>query len=301
VETCETCGQPQGWQSGPRAGGAGFGVSAPVFAVGLLTTQFSSVGAEKQFAQLAAEISPGLVEAKVLREVLSVPENRFLGRYMCWNFTTLQHVDAFTVVPREEAEVARLVELLPSSDSDEEVHVVVGRSVPPGTIDAPCAESGLPTVIADQLLAFTLDEFAEALPDPGGKADAKAGATARRREKPAAGGSGSREQFEAVVRQVFNRLTRRADNRGISDEHRAINYVAVQYPQLYHAVAQANAEGKMLVDIVARHTHSPARRLVSLEIILRHQRTDIAERYQCVVDVTDTFPFLATRLQQTFG
>jgi hypothetical protein len=255
----------------PRAGA--------VYAVGQLAPQFPSLGVEKEFAQLIGGISPGSVETAMLREVLSDPDNRFLGRHLCWVFNT-QQVDAFVVLPRDEADVIRLTESLPAGDSGEEevVHVVVGRPARAGVIDSPCAASGLPAVVADQLLAFTLREFAAALPDAGTE------------QAPSAD----------VVRQVFHRLTRRADNRGISDEHRALNYLALRYPPIYHAVAQASAGGKVLAGINARHSHSQARRVVSVGLTFRHRRTEITERYYCLVDVTEVFPFLVSPLMPTY-
>lgn len=282
-----------------RAGGGAGTWRGPVYAVGQLAPQFPSLGVEKEFAQLTRGATGRLVEAELLREVLSDPDNRFFGRHLCWVFTT-QQVDAFVVLPREDADVTRLVELLPSGDSDDVVHVVVGRSVSPGALDSPCPESGLPMVVADQLLAFTLDEFAAALPDSDAETDSERAPSAPGIEPAADGGGGSREQFQAVVRDVFHRLTRRADNYGISEEHRALNYVALRYPPLYHAVAQAFDNGKMLVGVHARHGHSSTRRLVSVVLTFRHRRTEITERYQCLVDVSEVFPFMVTRLQPVY-
>lgn len=301
LETCASCGEPIRAQRGSPVEGrtSTGGWSGRVYAVGQLAPQFPSIDIEKEFAQLAAGVGNGMTETALLREVISAPENRYLARHMCWVFTA-QQVEAFAVLPREEADVIRLVELMPSTDADAVMHVVVGRSVPPGWIDSPCAESGLPTVVADQLLGFTLDEFAEALPDThaASAGERPSGADAPRARTPAAGGA-SREQFQTIVREVFHRLTRRSDNRGIADEHRALNYLALRYPPLYHAVTQAYGDGKMLVGIHARHSHSGDRRLVSVGLAFRHRRTDITERYQCVVDVTG-FPFLVSGLELTF-
>jgi hypothetical protein len=256
---------------------------------------------EKQIAQLAGGLSHGFVETTVLRDVLSVPENRYLGRYVCWVLTS-QQVDAFTVVPCDEADIVRLVELLPSDETDDVIHVVIGRAGLPAVAGSPCAPAGHPLVVADQMLGFTLNELASAMPDAdsGGNGEQAGQATS---SVPASGAGLSRDQFNVIVRDVFRRITQRAGNLGRSDEHRALNHLAVQYPKLYHAVAQAHREGKTLVDITARHAHSSTRRLVSVELAFLQRQTDISERYQCLVDVTpdSPFPFLATRLQQTFG
>jgi hypothetical protein len=305
VETCANCGQPFATPSGrsPGASSPAGGWSGPVFGVGKIVPQIPSLGVEKHIVQLAGGLSHGFVETTVLRDVLSVPENRYLGRHVCWVLTS-QQVDAFAVVPRDEADIVRLVELLPSDETDDVIHVVIGRAGLPAVAGSPCAQAGLPLVVADQpLLGFTLDEFASAMPDaePGRNGEQADQGTSG---VPAPGDGGlSRDQFNVIVRDVFRRITQRAGNLGRSDEHRALNHLAVQYPKLYHAVAQAHRERKTLVDITARHAHSSTRRLVSVELVFLQRQTDISERYQCLVDVTpdSPFPFLATRLQQTFG
>ena len=214
-----------------------------VYAVGQLAPQFPSLGVEKEFAQLANRLGRGgLVEMELLRQVLEVPENRYLARHLCWVFTS-QHVEAFTMLPRDETDLTQLVEMISPNNSEEIVHVVVGRSSP-GPADSPCIAAGLPTVTPDQLLAFTVDEFTQAVPDVGATADQE---TAGEQELPATSRNEVGEQFQAVVREVFVRLTRRADNHGITDDHRAFNYVALRYPPIYHIVDQAYREGKRLV------------------------------------------------------
>jgi hypothetical protein len=303
VETCANCGQTLASQAS-RSSGASTQPgdwSGPVFGVGKIAPQISSAGVEKHIAQLAGGLSHGFVETTVLRDVLSVPENRYLGRYVCWVLTS-QQVDAFSVVPRDEADIVRLVELLPSDETENVIHVVIGQAGLPAVIGSSCAQAGLPLVVADQLLAFTLDEFASAMPDAESSRDGEQSYQATS-SVPAAAEGLSRDQFNVIVREVFRRITQRTGNLGLSDEHRALNYVAVQYPKVYHAVAQAHREGKTLVDITARHSHSSARRLVAVELKFLNRQTDISERYQFTVDVTpdSPFPFLATRLQQTFG
>ena len=303
VETCANCGQPFASQSGlsPGASTPPGGWSGPVYGVGQIVPQIPSLGVEKQIAQLAGGLSHGFVETTVLRDVLSVPENRYLGLHVCWILIS-QQVDAFAVVPRDEADIVRLVELLPSDETDDVIHVVIGRAGLPDVIGSPCAQAGLPLAVADQLLGFTPDEFAAALPDAESGRDGQQ-ADQGTSSVPSAGEGLSRDQFNVIVRDVFRRITRRAGNLGLSDNHRALNYMAVQNPKLYHAIAQAHREGKALVDITAVHSHSSTRRLVSVELMFLDRQTDISERYRCLVDVTpdSPFPFLATRLQQTFG
>ena len=282
---CPTCGQPS---PSPSVQVRPVATTQPVYAVGQLSPQFPSIGVEKEFAQLTAGAHQGdRIEVGLLQQQLANPDNAYLARHLCWVFAS-SGVDAFTVLPRDDTEITRLVEVLSPEAPGDPVHVVIGRTIS-NADDSPCAASGLPAVRADQVLAFTPAEFAAAMPEDASDGD-DAGAS------PAPGSP----EFQAVVRGVFARLTRGAGNRGFGDEHRARNYVALRYPPIYHAVRQAQRDGKVLVGIDAQHSHAADRRLVSVRLTVRHQRTDITERYQCLVDVTEVFPFLITGLQPIY-
>jgi hypothetical protein len=264
----------------------------PVYAVGRLSPQFPSIGVEKGFSQFTAGAHQGgQADVELLQGVLARPEATYLGRYLCWAFAS-EGLDIFHVLPRDDAEVARLAEVLSPTDTEDVVHVVVGKTAP-SPADSPCTASGLPTVQADRVLAFTLQEFAAALPGPEAAGDTQDG-------KPAPGAD--RAEFEAVVRGVFARLTRRADNQGLTPEHIACNYLACEYPAFYHAVHQAQRDGKVLVRIDSRHRHAANRNVVAVRVAFRHPRTDITEQLQCLVDSTEpAFPFLITGLRPVFG
>jgi hypothetical protein len=278
---CVNCGQPlpAGQYGGARAPSwGGF-----VYAVGRLSPQFATLGVEKEFTQLADRgETRGSLEVDQLRRVLSDPDNRYLARHVCWVFTA-QHVDAFLVVPRDSEDLVRLVDALPAGGDEDVVHVLVGGP-PTVPVASPCAGLGLPVVAPEQLLSFTLDEFIDALPRPEPEG-----------EQPL-----DEQGYRAVARDLCLRLTRRAENRGITDEHRALNYVALRYPPVYHTTVQAYRDGKSLIGVDARHSSSGTRRAVSVRLTFRDRRTNVVERYHCLVDVNDLFPFLASPLTPTY-
>jgi hypothetical protein len=281
---CPTCGHPT--SQTPAAPSR----SRSIYAVGRLSPQFPSIGVEKEFIQLAgATEHRGPVERELLPRVLGEPDNRYLGRHLCWVFTA-QHVDAFVVTPREGSDVGRLVDMV-SSGSDDVLHVVIGSALPVGT-DSPCSGLGIPLVVAEQFFAFTLEEFIEALFREQAPGQEPLASTASQTADRAHHDDHSR----AVVRDVFLRLTRRADNLGIADEHRALNYLALRYPALYHMALQAFLDGKTLVGVDVRHNYSLSRVVVSVRLTFRHRRDELVERYHCLVDVTEVFPFLASPL-----
>ena len=287
-QPCATCGQPlptglQTSMAQPTSPQTSMAAVPPpggfTYAVGRLTTQFPTLGVEKEFMQLVGEApASALVEVDQLKAVLENPQNRYLGRHLCWVFV-IQHVDALTLIPRDADDVAQLVDALTLDENS--VQAVVGG---PATWPAPagCFELGLPAVAPEQLLSFSIDEFIQSLP----------------RDEKATGLEES--SYRTVVRDLFTRLTRRSDNRGVADEHRALNYLALRYPPLYHATVQALGDGKALIGVDARHSHAGSRRVVSVRLTFRHRRNDVTERYRCLVDVTDLFPFLVSPLSLTY-
>jgi hypothetical protein len=282
---CPTCGQ-----SNPSLSTQANATGGGVYAVGILRPQIATPGVAAAFTQLTGGAHQGdQVEVELLQSVLRNPENAYLGRRLCWIFAS-GGIDTFTVIPQNDTEVARLAEVLSPTEAEQVVHVIVGRTVPI-PIDWPCAASGLLAVQADRVLAFTLKEFAAAMPIGGSSVG----------EQPSAGSEGDRAEFEAVVREVFLRLTRRAGNRGFAPEDIACNHVAVEYPAFHQMVWQARRDGKILMAIDAQHSHSADRRVVAVRATFRDPRTHITERVQLLDDVTEpSFPFPLTGPERVF-
>lgn len=263
-------------------------VTGWVYAIGQLTPRFPDLGVEKEVAQAAG--GAGNVGNDELRALLVQPENEYLIRQMCWVFT-VGGIDVFMLACRDGAEAARLVDALPAADEAEHtLQVVVGASVTADPRD-PCGSNSLPTVRVDQMLTFTIDEFIEALITAGGGAeDGKD--NPREADEPGA---------RRAAKDLFAQLTRRSHNWGVAAEDRARNYVALRYSHLYRLAADARRGGKTLVAIDVRPFAKPAgREVVSVQLLFRARRTDVAERYQCLVDVTDRFPFLAAPLTAVY-
>lgn len=280
---CQTCGQQQRSQDPATANCTdAVGWSGYVYGVGRLVPQFASLGVEKEFIQLTERAATDAqVDMELLRQILDDPENRYLGRHLCWVFSA-QGVDTLIVLPRDDIDVAKFAESITPGPEEDLVHALVGRA--PGAMDLPCTGLGLPSVVADQLLSFTVNEFAERLLSFD---------TQSSDNEPAGGRELSSDQRRIVIREIFLRLTRRASNRGLTDEHRALNYMALRYPAIYYTGIQAYSENKTLVGIEAQKDHAPGRQRVSVRLIFRHRRTELVERYHCLVDVTDVFPFIS--------
>jgi PatG C-terminal len=259
----------------PRPTAGGF-----VYAVGRLQARFPTLGVEREYAQVADTPPEAPVRSGQLKDVLSAPEHRYLARQLCWVFKGPAG-DACTVIPREDNDLAELIDLL-APEEEQVVQALVGSpaaSVSP----TPCLAAGLPAAWPEQVLSFTMDEFTEALP------------RGEHGEGPTEG-----DGLRSAAEYVFAQLTQRADNRGLTDEHRALNYLALRYPAIYHLAAQAMGEGKTLIGVDAHPVQSGDRRVVAVRPVFRHAKTHVVERYYCPVDVTDLFPLLTGALTQTY-
>jgi PatG C-terminal len=88
-----------------------------------------------------------------------------------------------------------------------------------------------------------------------------------------------------------------ADNAGATDEHRALNYLAVRYPNIYAKTVEAHGVESALTAVEARLSRlSGTRKIVDVVFTYTHRRTDVADKYFVRVDVTEEFPFLVTKM-----
>jgi len=281
--SCPQCGSAPGHaRSQPSA--------SWVYAIGQIAPRVPDVGVEKELAQAGAGGSGGVLETNRLMDLLKQQEFQYLARQLCWVFHNGE-TETFAIECRDKADAERLVNAMPRAEAaDQTIQVIVGSTVPAAG-DTACAAVGLPTVAMDHHLTFTVASFIDAL------GAAPKGSTAKGDQS---GAGKPDEAFRETARDLFARLTRRSDNRGMSDDHRALNYIALRYPALYRLAADARREDKALLDVHVRRMPSGSRRLVAVRLVFRGRRTDVVERFQCVVDVTDRFPFLSTSLSQVY-
>ena len=91
------------------------------------------------------------------------------------------------------------------------------------------------------------------------------------------------------------------DNAGASDEHRALNYLALRYPVIYANAAEAFTRNASLTGVyVASSPLSGIRNVVEVIFSFTNRNTDVAEKFFVRVDVTEEFPFLVTKMSQYY-
>lgn len=150
-----------------------------------------------------------------------------------------------------------------------------------GPIAPPEMCNGLmvPIVVFDQLYSFDRDALIKSIPRPASIAAAK------------------EKQFRSSAEELFERIIQVADNAGATDEHRAVNYLAVRYPAIYALAAEAFGRNSSLTGVEVRPSRlSGVRRIVDVIFSFTSRETDVTEKYFVRVDVTEEFPFLVTKL-----
>jgi hypothetical protein len=246
-----------------------------VYAIGRIEARFPRLSVEKEFAQAAGRAeTAGRTDQEVFHHVLSKPGSRYLARQLCWVLTT-QGLETYLVQPRDPGDFDQLVEAIRARPGPLDIDVVIGVR---GPIAPPeyCNGLMIPIVVFDQVYSFDRDTLLKAIPRP---------------EKMAA------EQFEAAAGEVFDRIVQVTDNAGATDEHRALNYLAMRYPGIYAKTAEQFAQDFSLTGVDVRPSAlAGTRKIVDVVFSYTNRRTDFTEKFFVRADVTEEFPFLVTKL-----
>jgi hypothetical protein len=134
----------------------------------------------------------------------------------------------------------------------------------------------LPIVVLDQMYWFHRDALIKAIPRPPKMTE---------------------KQFEAAAGEVFDRILQMTDNAGATDDHRALNYLAMRYPGIYAKTAEQFAQDCSLTGVdVLPSPLSGTRKIVEVLLSYTNRNTDFTEKFRVRCDVTDEFPFLVTKM-----
>ena len=216
----------------------------------------------------------GQTDQQAFYNVLSKPESRYLARQLCW-VLTIQGLETYIVHPRDPRDFDRLVEAIRPQPSPMDIDVVIGMRGPIAPPDF-CNGLMVPIVVFDQIYSFDRDALIKAIPRP---------------EKT------TEKQFEAAAGEVLDRILQMTDNAGATDDHRALNYLAMRYPGIYAKTAEEFARDFSLTGVdVLPSPLSGTRKIVDVIFSYTNRNTDFTEKFYVRVDVTEEFPFLVTKL-----
>jgi len=266
--SCPTCGA-----------GAASGPPSFVYALGRIEPRIPRLSVEKEFAQAMSngEVA-GQTDRHGMQTVLSMPENRYLARQLCWVFT-IEGMETYLIVPHDPGDLQRLIETVRPAPSPTDLDVVIGAR---GPLAPPEMCNGLmvPIVVFDQIYSFDREALIKAIPRPP-KTTAK--------------------EFGPAAEELFDRIMLGADNAGSTDDHRALNYLAVRYPAVYATAADAFSRNSTLSALdVQTSPLSSTRKVVDVIFSFTNRATDVVEKFFTRVDVTEEFPFLVTKMSPYF-
>jgi hypothetical protein len=249
-----------------------------IYAIGMIRTRFPSPSIEKEFAQsiATAQGTANLTDQTVLYNALK--DYRHLANEVCWVFS-VEGVETYVLVPREPAVLDQFVEAVKPSQRGIDTDVIVGTCGPMSPAEM-CNGLIVPIVVVDRVYSFDKPQLMTAIKKP---AELKM----------------TDEQFRPSAEELFERIQQIADNVGGTDEHRAVNYLAVRYQQIYTHAAEMHGRNFSLtgIDVIpSRLAHAGTRKLVDVIFSYTNRSTDVVEKYYVRVDVTEKYPYLDKKL-----
>lgn len=269
------CGCP----GGAEGGGDSATPASYVFAIGSVEMRFPSLGLEKEFAQATGRAeTTGLTNQQAAAKVLARPENRYIARQMCW-VMTIEDLETYILVPRDADGLDLLLAAIRENPTTQDVDVVIGVRGPVAPPEM-CNGLSLPIVGFDQIFSFDRETLINAIPTET-KLAAK-----------------EDKQFRTAAGDLFDRITQITDNAGATDEHRALNYLAVRYPNIYGLATDQYDRNFGFAGVETQPSRlSGVRNIVSVIFSFTNRVTGVTDRFFARVDVTEEFPFLVSGLQ----
>jgi hypothetical protein len=269
MQACAACASETAGDQSATSTEASF-----IYALGQIEARFPRLAVEKEFAQATARtLTNGQTDTQAFHSVLAEKENRYLARELCWVFM-IQGLEAYILKPREHGDLDLLIQAV-APKSVPSISAVIGVKGPNASPEQ-CNGLMAPVVVFDQIYTFDTPSLVTAIPKPD-KMTAKA--------------------FEPAAQELFERLMLMTDNAGATDEHRALNYLAMRYPAIYTKVADRFAEGYALSGVDTNlSTLSGARTIIDVVFKFTNRTTDYSEKFFTRVDVAEEYPFLVTKL-----
>lgn len=250
-----------------------------VYAIGRIEPRFPSLGLEKEFVQATGRsYTAGLTDRQATHAVLVDPEHRYLVRKLCWVFT-IEGIETYLLVPRDATDLDMLLDAVRPTPSSADIDVVIGER---RGLASPEMCNGLvvPVVLFDQIYSFGSATFLASVPRPD---------------------TVEEDVFRATTSELLDRVSRLADNSGATDEHRALNYLAMRYPAIYARTTEQFLHDSALTSVdVVPSAISGVRTLMNVVFTFTDRTTGVREKFAARVDTTEEFPFLASPLEPYF-
>jgi hypothetical protein len=248
-----------------------------VFAIGRLDVRLATIGLEREFRRVAKyEEGKSLSRGGRMHAIFEA--HHHIASRACY-VMSIGGTPAFSLMPTIQAARTALVEAVAQLDSPSHWLLVIGK-LGPTTRPGDCGGLLVPVVLCDQIYCFSVDEWIEDLQ----KAVSR-GRTAEAKEM--------KDMLAVVARDLFNQSVSSLQNIGVSDTHRALNFLLMRHPGVLLTVAERRGKAT-LERIDARVSDGlGTRRHVLVILTFLSITSGVPERLFCRVDVTEEWPFLA--------
>ncbi len=270
-DTIEAQGCGCGGNKGATPKQPSFNDPSYVYAIGNIRAIFPRLDIEKEFyAAVKRDNYSGLTDQQLIYETIRKPENEYLARAMTYVFS-IENIDTFIIQQTSDAVLKQLIEAI-NPKNGEDCDVLIGQL---GGIASPDIANGLQLPIAGpvRIYSFEVDDFVSAMPKTA-------------------------EMSDESIRELFRRIQQLADNSGVSNEHRALNYLATQYPELYSLTADMFNSGNSLKRVYIRPSRlAGSRSIIQVVFVFIDRRSGVEQQYSVRVDTQGMFPHLVSALQ----
>jgi hypothetical protein len=251
---------------------------ACVYVIGHIEPRYPLLSVEKEAMQAVSRAGVTKdTDRQIMAKVLQDPNNKYLVRQLCW-VLLVQGIETYILMPRD-GNYQPLVDTYRAEPNPGDLELVIGLR---GPIAPPTMCNGLlvPIVIFDQIYAFDRKSLLDSIPVPK-DADGK--------------------KFAAAASEMFDRIIQQSDNHGATPEDIAKNYLAVRYARIYALAAEQFAENRSFTSIdVLPSPLSGTRKVFDVVFSFTDRATDVVSKYFVRVDVTECFPFLASKMSPYF-
>lgn len=241
-----------------------------VYAIGKLTSRIPNLGLEKEIAQATGYKSTqnGTYDAALLK-ILSSKEFEYITREICYSFT-IESFDTYAIKITDSFTQKLIIDSLRPPKGNDDIDVIIGRTQG----KSECNGVILTAVIPSQIYSFDRNSFSKSI-TKSKEIDEKI--------------------FEEAIRQTFDIASRISGNYGVSDGHRAVNYIITRYYQLYELVAHQLLDGSRLISITTRPSlQRGGRRIIEIILNFQNWKSGVQNSFSLRVDVTDLYPFLVS-------
>ena len=247
-----------------------------VYALGQIQSESPNKGIEYEMNRLKKRLEEnlkGLTPPEEKKKLFTMQDARYLAREMCWRFE-IEKLPVYLLVPRYSDMVDKFIDVMRPEPANDDIDLIIGTLGPVKQ----CGSLTLPIVIVDHVYSFDKNELMNDLMRTTGKKESK-----------------KEDQFNNTSQYLFRYLSQLADNVGVSERDRALNWLSVTYAPLYTKTQEMQDQNYTLtsVDSSLSKLSNTGRKIIQVIFTYEPRTGGAPKRFACIVDITDKYPFIS--------